>query len=127
MLPCHLPPAVLLLGLYLVDLRHLRIGGGPQYDMGLGLAQAGQFGERLKSYANLRAVLWGHVHQQAHQRLDGIEWMSTPSTCVQFKPGSAGFALDHLAPGYRYIELHADGRIVTEVERIPQREFSALG
>jgi len=45
---------------------------------------------------------------------------------VQFKPGSKTFALDDLAPGYRRIELHADGSIVTEVHRIAQHKFAGI-
>jgi Icc protein len=44
--------------------------------------------------------------------------MSTPSTCIQFKPGSKTFALDDLPPGYRRLDLHADGNIDTAVERL---------
>ena len=51
--------------------------------------------------------------------------MSTPSTCMQFKPGSKDFALDDLAPGYRRIELFADGRIDTEVLRLAGSDLPA--
>jgi Icc protein len=62
--------------------------------------------------------LWGHVHQQAHHHIDGIDWMSTPSSCKQFKPASKTFATDDLAPGYRFLSLFADGSIDTEVQRV---------
>jgi Icc protein len=109
----------------LVCLHHQALPAGSEWIDQLGLAQSERLTDTLKSHPNVRAVLWGHVHQQAHQRIDGIEWMSTPSTCVQFKPGSKTFALDDLAPGYRRIELHADGSIVTEVHRLGQGDFSA--
>jgi Icc protein len=63
-------------------------------------------------------VLWGHVHQESHHIIDGVEWMSTPSSCVQFKPGSKEFALGSEAPGYRHLSLYADGRIETAVHRV---------
>jgi 3',5'-cyclic-AMP phosphodiesterase len=109
----------------LVCLHHQALPAGSEWIDRLGLAQSERLGDTLRSHPNVRAVLWGHVHQQAHQRIDGIEWMSTPSTCVQFKPGSKTFALDDLAPGYRRIELHADGSIVTEVHRLGQGDFNA--
>ena len=46
-----------------------------------------------------------------------------PSTCVQFKPGSEDFAVDDAAPGYRWFDLHADGRIETAVSRVEGVEF----
>ncbi|MGH8327024.1 MAG: 3',5'-cyclic-AMP phosphodiesterase, partial [Steroidobacteraceae bacterium] len=41
--------------------------------------------------------------------------LATPSTCTQFLPRSAEFALDRLPPAYRTLELCADGSIVTDV------------
>jgi Icc protein len=110
----------------LVCLHHQPLPTGSVWIDRLGLRQSQQFGDALRLHASVRGVLWGHVHQQTHQRHAEIEWMSTPSTCVQFKPGSRDFALDDLAPGYRRIELHADGSIVTEVHRIAQREFAGI-
>jgi hypothetical protein len=44
--------------------------------------------------------------------------LATPSTCVQFKPHCANFTLDTIAPGWRWLELHADGTLTTEVCRL---------
>ena len=44
-----------------------------------------------------------------------VRFLSTPSTCAQFLPGSEFFALDDRPPGMRWIELYDDGRIETEV------------
>jgi Icc protein len=46
--------------------------------------------------------------------------MASPSTCIQFLPGSDGFAVDTTAPGYRWLSLHADGRIETGVQRLSE-------
>jgi Icc protein len=107
----------------LVCLHHQAIPSGSEWIDRLGLHQPQALIDTIKSYDNVRAVLWGHVHQQAHHQLDGIEWMSTPSTCVQFKPGSKTFALDDLPPGYRQINLNRDGSIDTSVERLADFEF----
>ena len=79
----------------------------------------------LAGLPQVRALVWGHVHQSHDSRLpapasqSGLHLMATPSTCFQFLPGSARFGLDTTLPGYRWITLHADGRIETEVVRIP--------
>ena len=41
--------------------------------------------------------------------------LATPSTCAQFLPHAEDFALDRRPPGYRTLELRADGSLVTEV------------
>jgi Icc protein len=103
----------------LVCLHHQALASGSAWiDGGKGLQQSEQLVAALKSQATVKAVLWGHVHQQAHHRIDGIEWMSTPSSCIQFKPGSMTFAIDDLAPGYRHLSLFADGSIETAIHRI---------
>lgn len=71
----------------------------------------------LAQNPRIRAVICGHVHQDAEQHAHGLRLLATPSTCVQFLPGSDAFALDPLTPGYRWLELHPDGRLLTGVER----------
>jgi Icc protein len=73
----------------------------------------------LDAESRVRALLWGHVHQEFEGERRGIKLMSTPSTCVQFQPGGANFAVDDRPPGYRWLELHSDGTIGTAVGRLP--------
>ena len=102
----------------LVCLHHQALAAGSEWIDRKGLQHSEDLVSTLKTQPDVRGVVWGHVHQQAHQCVDGIEWMSTPSSCIQFKPGSREFAIDDLAPGYRRIDLHADGRIETGVQRV---------
>lgn len=74
----------------------------------------------LDRHPNVRGVLWGHVHQDFRQRRNGVELIATPSTCIQFAPRSEDFAIDVIPPGYRWLRLHADGRIETGVERLAE-------
>lgn len=69
-------------------------------------------------YPQLRAILWGHVHQAFDQQRGHTRLLATPSTCAQFKPNSADFALDQQPPGYRWLELEANGCLRTGVERL---------
>ncbi len=76
----------------------------------------------IKRYQDrVRAILCGHVHQQAEVRFASTRVWSTPSTCIQFKPASDGFALDPVGPGYRVLELHQNGGIHTYVSRVQSR------
>ncbi len=72
----------------------------------------------VQRHPQVRAVAWGHVHQEYAQQRDGVKLLAAPSTCVQFKPGSVTFALDELAAGYRWFDLDPDGGIRTGVTRI---------
>ncbi len=89
------------------------------------------FWDIIQLHSNVKAVLCGHVHQNMERTHLGVKVMATPSTCVQFKPNSNDFALDKMSPGWRELELHADGTLTTEVKRLPngmfQPDFGASG
>jgi Icc protein len=72
----------------------------------------------IDRHPQVRAVLWGHIHQEFSTNRKGVRLLGSPSTCVQFLPGSTEFALDSRPPGFRWLELHGDGRVDTGVERI---------
>lgn len=81
------------------------------------------FNHRVANNSCIKAVLWGHVHQASDRMFHDTRYVSTPSTCVQFKPESEDFCLDTLAPGYRWLTLHPDGSIETEVCRVEGQHF----
>lgn len=66
----------------------------------------------------VKAVVCGHVHQAFEVKWRGATILTTPSTCVQFKPGSDRFAIDDALPGYRVFELADNGYWSSEVLRI---------
>lgn len=75
----------------------------------------------LAAEKRLRAIVWGHVHQDfcgRHASLPGVKLLASPSTCVQFAPHSPAFKIDTTAPGYRWFELQANGEVETGVSRI---------
>jgi Icc protein len=63
----------------------------------------------------IRAVVAGHVHQASDITRNGVRYLTTPSTCFQFLPAVDSFAVDTRPPGFRWLDLMADGRIDTEV------------
>ncbi|MFM1886925.1 MAG: hypothetical protein RL026_2082 [Pseudomonadota bacterium] len=82
---------------------------------GIGLQDSPAFLERLRRHGRVRGVLFGHVHQAHDSCVDGLRFLGTPSTCVQFKPRCDDFALDSLPPAWRELELLPDGRIATRL------------
>ncbi|PSJ42595.1 3',5'-cyclic-AMP phosphodiesterase [Zobellella endophytica] len=95
------------------------------------LRNAEAFRQRLSRHQASRAVLFGHVHQGFDEVHDGVRYLASPSTCIQFKPLSDDFALDTTAPGWRALSLYPDGRLSTRVWRLPPDafvpDFSATG
>lgn len=72
----------------------------------------------LEQFPKVKAVITGHVHQEVDTNRKNIRILSIPSTCFQFKPKCKNFTLDKIAPGYRFIQLHDNGEIMTKVHRL---------
>ena len=107
-------------GLYtLVCLHHPPVPVGCAWLDEQRVADASALFAVLERFPGAQALLWGHVHQALERDQDGLKLLCTPSTCVQFKPGQADFAVDDEAPGYRWLALAPDGRIDTGVTRVP--------
>lgn len=83
----------------------------------------GAFWELLERRDCVRGVLWGHVHQQFEARRGGVMLMSSPSSCVQFAPGSDDFKVHDASPGYRWLDLLDDGRMESGVVRVTGVRF----
>lgn len=102
----------------LVMFHHQPVPVGSQWLDVLGLTNADKFWQMATRYPRLSLVLFGHVHQAYQQAKAHITCYAPPSTCIQFKPHSAEFALDPNPPGYRVMVLHANGQHDTHVQRI---------
>jgi Icc protein len=107
----------------LVSLHHHPVSVGCRWLEPIGLLNAAALFAVLERYPQVRGLLWGHVHQELDQLRNGVRLLASPSTCVQFAPGSEEFQVDHEAPGYRWLRLHADGCLDTGVTRITDIDF----
>lgn len=87
------------------------------------LNNADDFFKVVDAHPQVKAISWGHVHQFYQGERNGVQLFATPATCIQFEPGSQDFAVDHAMPGYRWFELHSDGRLDTGVSRVTDREY----
>ena len=107
----------------MVCLHHHPVDIGVDWMQPLGLRNASQFLEVLKGREQVKAVLWGHIHQQLDQQLGNVRMLATPSTCIQFAANSSDFATDDQQPGYRWLRLYDDGRIDTGISRLAPGRF----
>ena len=112
----------------MVCLHHHPIAMGSRWLDSVGLAEAAEFWHVIDAHPNVRAVVWGHVHQEYDGTRGEVSLFGTPSTGAQFLPKSERYAVDSRPPAYRSFELHADGRIDTQihwVESIAMRRQAA--
>jgi Icc protein len=86
----------------------------------VGLENAPQFLDAIDRHPNVRAIVWGHVHQAYDGLRKGVRMLATPSTCAQFLPNADDFAVDQRPPAYRTLELRPDGSLLTEVVWLDQ-------
>lgn len=107
----------------MVCLHHQPIPIGAAWLDNLGVQNADEFLSVIDQHSNVRAVVWGHVHQHFDAMRNNIPFFATPSTCIQFTPKSDEFSVDSLSPGYRSLSLHADGRVESVVSRVAAFDF----
>ena len=108
----------------MVCLHHHPVDIGSDWMNQIGLINREAFWQVIDRHTSVRGVLWGHIHQELQQQRNGVQLMASPSTCIQFTRGSTDFAVEPLAPGYRWFELDPSGNITTKVCRAEQFRFN---
>jgi Icc protein len=104
----------------LVCLHHQPVLMGSRWLDTMAVDNAGEFFKIVDRYPQVRGILWGHVHQEFDSMHGNIRLLASPSTCIQFLPGSSNFAVAAAAPGYRWLSLYPEGRIETGIHRLSQ-------
>jgi Icc protein len=88
------------------------------------LRNAAELDNVLQKFPKVKTLVCGHIHQELDLDWNGRRMLATPSTCVQFKPHCANFTLDTIEPGWRWLELHPNGEVTTEVCRLKGAVFN---
>lgn len=73
----------------------------------------------IDKHPQVKAITTGHIHQAMDISQAFVRVLGTPSTCFQFKPDSNTFSVETTAPGYRLIQLYADGRLESDIIHLP--------
>jgi len=102
----------------LVCLHHPPVEIGSEWMDSMRLENPEEFFAVLDKYDHIKAVLWGHIHQEFYSERNGVRLMATPSTCVQFMPEAPEYRKDVLSAGYRYLKLNYSGEIETYILRL---------
>ena len=109
----------------LVCLHHHPVAMSSRWLDKVGLANANEFWSVIDSHPQVKAVVWGHVHQAFEGARRGVRLLATPSTCAQFQPRSDQFVIDNQPPAYRLLTLHSNGAIDTGVHLLTAAESAA--
>ncbi|MBI3865978.1 MAG: phosphodiesterase [Planctomycetia bacterium] len=83
----------------------------------IGLQDAAAFERILRDHLHVRLICCGHVHQEVVGSLGGAATFTTPAVGPPFRPRTEQLEIDSAPPGYRVLELQADGRWSTQVLR----------
>ncbi|MBF2025168.1 MAG: 3',5'-cyclic-AMP phosphodiesterase [Oscillatoriales cyanobacterium C42_A2020_001] len=83
----------------------------------IGLQNANELFAICDRHPQIKVVLFGHIHQEFYRQRNGVHYLGTPSTCIQFKPNSSSFSLDEEQPGLRLVNLFPDGSWESAVQR----------
>ncbi|MBI3591119.1 MAG: phosphodiesterase [Candidatus Melainabacteria bacterium] len=73
------------------------------------LKDADKFNKVIQANSQVKAVLFGHIHQVFEKTINSTFYGSTPACCYQVQPNTKTFTIEKLTPGYRVIELNNDG------------------
>ena len=67
----------------------------------------------LTKYPQVKAICFGHIHQEISGYQQSIAYFSAPASCFQFQTKSKIFSIANKNAGYRVLNLHADGKLET--------------
>ncbi len=99
----------------LIALHHHPVLIGSSWMDAMTLINAADFLNVVDDYDNVRAIIWGHIHQAFECHRGNMTLLGSPSTCLQFKPGSDKFTVDKKAPAYTKITLKKNGEFSAKV------------
>jgi len=102
----------------LICLHHQLIPVGSQWLDTMTVANPDSLLKLIRTHTNIAGIIHGHVHQEFNSFVENCPIYATPSTCFQFTPQSEDFAIDNIAPGYRWLRLSPEGNIETRVIRL---------
>lgn len=105
----------------LISFHHPPFLVGADWMNDIGLLNADDLFEVCDRHPQIKLALFGHIHQEFSRQRNGVHYLGTPSTCIQFKPNSPKFSLDQQQPGIRLVTLHSDGTWESAVQRIAYR------
>jgi len=69
----------------------------------------------VDQFPEIKAVVWGHVHQVFETDRNGTAMLGSPSSAINSLPGAQKFTADPAGPACRWLELKSDGLLLSGV------------
>lgn len=104
----------------LVAVHHHSLATGSEWMDTMRITNSEEILWLIAQHPQVKVLLNGHIHQVMDRQIGNLRVLGSPSTCFQFTPKSRRFALDDISPGYRLLQLYADGQIATQVKRLSE-------
>jgi Icc protein len=73
------------------------------------------FLQMIDNCADVKAVVWGHIHQVFERLRSGTAMLGGPSSAINGIPGAQKFTPDATGPACRWLELEVGGTIETGI------------
>lgn len=102
---------------HLIALHHQPIPVGSPWIDKYCLFDAEAFLQIVDRYANVKAVVWGHVHQAFETDRNGTAMLGGPSSAINGRPGAQKFSADPGGPACRWLKLSCEATLLTGVLR----------
>lgn len=108
----------------LIAMHHPPVKLGTPWMDDINVENAGEFYKVIDGDARVKMVLCGHVHHEHSVFRNGVLYVTTPATSLQFSPDTEKPTFgernsgEEWRPGFRMIYLNDDGSIRTRVFRV---------
>lgn len=99
----------------LITLHHQPITVGSPWIDKYRLVEPENFLQLIDRYPNVKAVVWGHVHQVFDAVRKGVTMLGGPSSAINGLPGAQRFTPDPSGPACRWLELKTDGTLLNGI------------
>ena len=103
----------------LIAVHHPCIASGSPWLDTMQIQNSNDFLSLIRAFPQVKAVTFGHIHQELSSSLNQIAIFGTPASCFQFTPNSLEFSIDDTQPGYRIFRLFGDGSLQSECHFAP--------
>ncbi|MBF0380136.1 MAG: metallophosphoesterase [Magnetococcales bacterium] len=102
----------------LISLHHQPVAVGSKWLDAIGLLNPDELFDIIDKHKQVKGVVFGHIHQEFSSKRNNVYLIGTPSTGLQFRPGTDDVVLSDELPAYRIIDLKSDGTIESTVVRV---------
>jgi Icc protein len=99
----------------LVALHHQPISTGSPWIDKYRLLEPEALLQVIDRYRDIKAVVWGHVHQAFEADRNGTVMLGGPSSAINCLPGAQKFSPDPNGPAFRWLDLRVDGTLLSKL------------